>query len=74
MESHFRSLFKAITWRLSGTLATTIIAFWITDSMIISTKIGLADFLFKIFAFYVHERIWDTIPFGRKKKPTDYEI
>ena len=72
-ESHRRSLLKAVTWRAMGTLATAAIAFFITGTVEFAVKIGAADLFFKMFAYYVHERLWIYIPWGREK-PIDYEI
>ncbi len=73
MESHIRSIIKAVTWRIGGTILTVLIALIITKKIELSLQIGLLDTVLKITAFYVHERIWSKINFGRKKKP-EYEI
>ncbi len=73
MESHFRSIVKAVTWRIGGTILTVLIALIITKKLELSLQIGLLDTIFKVSAFYVHERMWSKINFGRKKKP-EYEI
>jgi len=54
-----QSLFKALTWRACGTLATTLITLILTKNLVLAGEIGLLDTLFKIVAFYVHERIWE---------------
>lgn len=73
IETHRRSLMKAISYRMLGTIVTALIAFVITDTVDSAVKIGFADLVFKIFAFYAHERIWQLLPFG-KAAPIDYEI
>ena len=73
MESHIRSIVKAITWRAGGTVVTFMVAWILTGNLSLSAGIGLVDTVIKIGAFYVHERIWNRLQFG-KQKPPEYEI
>ena len=52
---------------------TGLILFAITGKGTISLIGGLADMVLKIVAYFVHERIWNHIDFGRAKPP-EYEI
>ena len=73
IESHLRSIAKAITWRAGGTIVTFAVAFVLLRSIEMAAKIGLLDTLVKIGAFYFHERLWNRLSFG-KKKPPEYQI
>jgi len=73
MESHYRSIAKAITWRTGGTIVTFVVAWIFTGSLSLSVGIGLLDSLVKIGAFYIHERLWNRLEFGRLKPP-EYQI
>ena len=73
MESHLRSIFKAISWRAGGTVVTFLTAWLITGQIDDAAKIGVVDTLLKIGVFYVHERFWNRLPFG-KMKPPEYQI
>lgn len=73
MESHLRSIFKALSWRASGTVVTFLIAWLILDQVQDAVKIGAFDTLMKIGVFYFHERLWNRLQFG-KLKPPDYQI
>jgi uncharacterized membrane protein len=73
MESHYRSIVKAITWRTGGTVVTFAVAWILTHELTLAAGIGLLDTTIKIGAFYVHERIWNRLQFGRKK-PLEYQI
>jgi len=42
MESHSRSIVKAVTWRAGGTVVTSLIAWMITGEATLSMGIGLA--------------------------------
>ncbi|HPY77473.1 MAG TPA: DUF2061 domain-containing protein [Anaerohalosphaeraceae bacterium] len=73
MESHLRSIFKALSWRASGTVVTFLIAWLILGQVQDAVKIGAFDTLMKIGVFYFHERLWNRLQFG-KLKPPDYQI
>ena len=73
MESKSRSLAKAVSYRFLGSSITGVIVFAITGKGALSLGAGAADMFLKIAAYFVHERIWDRIAFGRVKPP-EYEI
>ena len=73
MESHGRSLVKALTYRLTGLVLTIAVAWLLTRRAALAASIGLVDTLVKLAAYYVHERIWLRIGFGRGKPP-EYQI
>lgn len=72
-ETHYRSIIKAVTWRIGGTFVTCFIAWILTRRLDLAAQIGVLDTLIKIVAFYVHERLWNRFNFG-KSKPPDYHI
>lgn len=61
-----RSLFKTITYRIVGTIATTVIGFFVTRDIISGIKIGTVDIVVKMAIYFLHERVWQTIDFGKK--------
>jgi uncharacterized membrane protein len=73
MESHARSIAKAVSYRLLGSTVTALILFVVTGKGTLSVIGGVADMILKIAAYFVHERIWNHIDFGRSKPP-EYEI
>ena len=73
MESHFRSIVKAITWRAGGTVVTFAVVWIWTRQLELAAQIGVLDTVVKIGAFYAHERIWNKLNFGKKKLP-EYQI
>jgi len=73
MESSARSIAKAVSYRLLGSSVTGLILFAITGKGTLSAIGGAADMVLKIVAYFVHERIWNRIEFGRTKPP-EYEI
>jgi uncharacterized membrane protein len=73
VETHFRSVVKAVSWRAGGTLVTVIITWAVSGSLDLAAKVGVLDTVVKIGAFYLHERIWNHLDFG-KEKPPEYQI
>jgi len=73
METHLRSIVKAVTWRAGGTLVTFLVTLAISKEIELAAKVGLLDTLVKIGAFYFHERLWHRVNFG-KVKPPEYQI
>lgn len=64
-ESHARSIVKSLSYRFVGTVITFLVAWAISRDLSTATLIGLADSAAKVGAFYVHERVWNQIGFGR---------
>ena len=62
-----RHLFKAITWRMSGTLDTLFFGWLISGSFRVGAAIGGAEVITKMILYYMHERLWYRVPFGVKR-------
>ena len=60
-NSHARSLTKALTWRVTATLTTAIIAYIVTGELSTAAVIGGIEFILKFFIYYGHERVWNLI-------------
>ncbi len=73
-ESHTRSLVKAVSWRVTASITTTIITFIVTGSLKSAFSIGIFDFLVKFVLYYLHERVWIKIPLGLKDFDIEYKI
>ena len=68
METRTRSLAKAVSWRIFATLTTMLLVYAFTGNLIVSESVGLAELVSKIVIYYVHERIWNALPFGKLQK------
>ena len=68
VDSHKRSIIKAAAWRIIATSVTTVVVYLFTREVVLSMGIGLVDAGIKIFVYYSHERLWNRINFGRKKR------
>ena len=64
-EDHKRSLAKAISWRVTGTVDTFLISWLITGQLTLATGIAVTEVLTKICLYWGHERIWNKISWGR---------
>ena len=67
-DTHTRSVFKAVSWRILGTIATSIIVYIFTQRWAVSLFVGAMEFVSKIGLFWLHERIWDRVSFGREAR------
>lgn len=60
-----RSLAKSLTWRATAGIDTFIIAYVVTGSVTWAGSILGIEAITKIFIYYLHERAWAWIPWGR---------
>lgn len=68
MEKPVRSLTKALSWRILATSTTMFLVFIFTGDLLLSGGVGLSELSLKILVYYVHERVWNIIGFGRARK------
>ena len=64
-NSRTRSLAKAVSWRFVGSLDTFVLSLIITGNAKYAVSIASAEAVTKIALFYVHERLWRRIAWGR---------
>lgn len=64
-DSARRSLTKAISWRTLASIDTFFIAYFVTGKTIIAAPIALFEVFTKILLYYLHERFWNIISWGR---------
>jgi uncharacterized membrane protein len=74
VESHSRSIAKAVSYRILGSTTTALIFYFLTGKGSLSLGAGVLDMVLKIGAYFIHERIWNHINFGRTTKAPEYEI
>jgi len=65
-EKASRSLVKAISWRIVGTIDTILISWLITGKITLALSIGLIEVVTKMVLYFFHERIWNLIKWGKK--------
>lgn len=67
-DSHVRSVLKAVSWRVIGTLDTMLISYLWTGNGGKALAIGGSEVLTKVGLYYLHERLWAHIPLGTVRK------
>ena len=69
-DSKSRSLAKGISWRIIASLTTLIIAFFISSENSGEGLVEMAftEFFGKLLLYYLYERLWNFIPYGRTSK------
>jgi uncharacterized membrane protein len=66
IDSPIRSLVKTVSWRVTGSGATFLIAFIMTGNFAIAGVIGITQMVSNSILYYIHERLWNNIKWGRK--------
>jgi adenylylsulfate kinase len=66
-ETNSRSLIKTLSWRLLATITTAALVYPFTKDVDIALKIGGIEILLKLLIYYLHERLWNKITFGKKE-------
>ncbi|MCB1044206.1 MAG: adenylyl-sulfate kinase [Acidobacteria bacterium] len=66
-DSQRRSIFKALSWRGSATLATIALVYAITGRWDLAAGVGGIELFAKMGLYYVHERIWSKVPHKQPK-------
>jgi uncharacterized membrane protein len=79
-----KSIMKAVSWRIVGTIDTMVISYIITGRVTVAVSIGGIEVFTKILLYYLHERFWAHIHKIRMKgifkkkdkkyKNTNYEV
>tara|TARA_R110001583_G_scaffold92190_4_gene234545 strand:- start:726 stop:1001 length:276 start_codon:yes stop_codon:yes gene_type:complete len=64
-DSPTRSLVKTLSWRTIGTIDTIVISWLITGEIALALSIGSVELVTKMVLYFFHERIWNTIKWGK---------
>jgi len=74
-EQPIRTFVKTISWRLIA-VSLTILAFYLyTGNLSSSLWVGISVNVVKMGFYYMHERMWNQVQFGRvEKKMPEYSI
>ena len=67
-ETKSRSLAKTIIWRVVATLITWGTIYFYTGNLSESVKITIVTALIGMTAYYIHERVWNNIQWGKSDK------
>ena len=65
VESRWRSLAKAVSWRATGSVDTFILAYLFTGHVKVAAAISTTEIATKIVLYFGHERLWQRLAPGR---------
>jgi uncharacterized membrane protein len=65
-EKATRSIVKAISWRIVGTIDTIVISYFITGKITLALSIGMIEVVTKMLLYFFHERLWNIIKWGKE--------
>lgn len=63
-EAHSRSLAKAMSWRILGSIDTFVLSWLFTSNVRAASAIAITEVLTKMVLYYLHERAWSSISWG----------
>jgi uncharacterized membrane protein len=66
MDQPRRSIVKTISWRVTGSGATFLIAYLLTGNLAVAGVIGGTQMISNTILYYFHERIWNRIQWGQQ--------
>jgi uncharacterized membrane protein len=64
-NARLRSVMKSVSWRVIGGLDTAVLSFLVTGSFKYAISIAGAEAVTKVALYYVHERAWRKVAWGR---------
>lgn len=68
-NARLRSLSKAVSWRVVGSLDTFLLTMLVTGKLRYAVSIAGVEALTKIALYYLHERAWRRVRWGRLDAP-----
>jgi len=66
-ETKSRTILKTVVWRAVATLTTVIVVFAFTGEVKLAFTVGGVGIAIKMVLYFLHERLWNKIHFGRKQ-------
>ena len=70
-EKKWRSLLKSLSWRILSLIGYIIIILVFGGELHLAVKVAVIGFVMGFINYYIHERIWDKIKWGKFKKNGD---
>jgi len=69
VDSSTRSWTESFTWRIIGVVVLLVLSYAVTGSIAEASLITLLFNLIRVVLYYVHERVWEKISWGRGAEP-----
>lgn len=66
-ETHTRSIIKAITWRILGTLTTMVLVYIFIGDITVALSVSGVQVVLELLIYFAHERAWGRIRWGKKE-------
>jgi uncharacterized membrane protein len=63
-----RSFIKSLSYRIFGTITSWAVVYVITGKGSLATLIAIWETIIKVVVYYIHERVWNKISWGRISK------
>jgi len=70
-ETHTRTVLKAISWRVIASVTTMTIIYVLTREWVLTLGAGLVEASSKMLFYYLHERAWGKIGWGKQTHPLE---
>ncbi len=66
-EKPIRSVVKAVSWRVVGTLDTLVVSYLVLGEGRLGEASAIAgvDFVTKMILYFAHERVWNKVKWGK---------
>lgn len=64
-ERPVRSVVKAFSWRIIGTLDTIMISWLLSGELALAFSIGSIELFTKMILYFFHERAWNQVKWGK---------
>ena len=61
LDTQKRTIVKTMTWRVTASLTTFLIAWMLTGDILVGASIGSIEAIAKVFLYYLHERAWNNL-------------
>lgn len=65
-DTNTRSFVKTVCWRITGSGATFLISYLLTGNFAMAGTIAIVQVISNTILYYIHERVWNKINWGRK--------
>ena len=54
-----KALMKTITWRITASITTVAIVWFVSGKFVIAGEVALLEVIIKMVVYYFHERAWE---------------
>jgi len=65
-DTKTRSIIKTVSWRVTGSTATFLIAWFIGGDLAVAGSIAIIQIMANTMLYYLHERVWNIVAWGRR--------